>query len=84
MKQVHIAEIESTESNVSTWTLPNDVSSWLRLVQVTAFVFRFIQLCRFPNVALTKNFLHVEELKSAELFWIKHVQMNFSLRKFLL
>ena len=52
---------------------PTKTSSWTHLVRVTSWVFRFVTSCRHKNehVKVTKGPLSVEELMSAEEFWIK-------------
>lgn len=55
---------------------PKKTSSWTHLVRVTSWVFRFVTRCRpkNENIKVTKGPLSVEELMSAEEFWIKQAQ----------
>ncbi|XP_044174392.1 uncharacterized protein LOC122958023 [Acropora millepora] len=55
---------------------PKKTSSWTHLLRVTSWVFRFVTSCRHKNehVKVTKGPLSVEELMSAEEFWIKKAQ----------
>ena len=52
---------------------PKKTSLWTHLVRVTSWVLRFVTSCRHKNehVKVTKGPLSVEELMSAEEFWIK-------------
>ena len=53
-------------------------SSWIHLIRVTAWVFRFVSNCRHKNehVKVAKGPLSVEELTSAEEFWIKKAHVH--------
>ena len=55
---------------------PKKTSSLTHLLRVTSWVFRFVTSCRHKNehVKVTKGPLFVEELMSAEEFWIKKAQ----------
>ena len=66
--------VSALKSNMSFWTLRRP--SWTHLTRVTAWVFWFVTSCchRNEHVEVTKGPLSVEELVSAEEFWIKRAQ----------
>ncbi|XP_070170748.1 uncharacterized protein [Polyergus mexicanus] len=60
------------------WQLPNEVSTWRRLIRVTARVQRFINnlKCRATNTNVNTTCLSAAELKEASLFWLRYVQQR--------
>ncbi|XP_070153697.1 uncharacterized protein [Polyergus mexicanus] len=60
------------------WQLPNEVSTWKKLIRVTARVQRFINnlKCRATNTNVNTTCLSAAELKEASLFWLHYVQQR--------
>ena len=52
----------------------HDVSSWPRLLRVTAYVMSFVSRTRYSEVAHREFPLHANEIKCAERYWIRSVQ----------
>ena len=63
------------KSTTSFW-VQRKTTSWTHLVRVTSWVFWFVTSCHHKNehVKVAKGPLSVEELMSAEEFWIKKAQ----------
>ncbi|XP_029159724.1 uncharacterized protein LOC114931739, partial [Nylanderia fulva] len=62
--------------NVTTWNLPNDISTWTKLIRVTAYLFRFVTNLRnrLQGTSLNLSSLEAAELHHAEHFWLEQVQ----------
>ncbi|XP_029165343.1 uncharacterized protein LOC114936336 [Nylanderia fulva] len=60
----------------SEWELPHIVSSWTKLIRVTALVKRFIQKLKREFTAPKTTELSAVELKEASLFWLRYVQLH--------
>ncbi|XP_070169361.1 uncharacterized protein [Polyergus mexicanus] len=58
------------------WKLPNEVSTWKKLIRVTARVQRFNLKCRATNTNVNTTCLSAAELKEASLFWLRYVQQR--------
>lgn len=58
------------------WELPNDISSWTKLIRITARVKQFINnvKCRAAGSTARTTRLSAAELKEASLFWLNYVQ----------
>jgi len=65
-------------SDVSEWELPNKVSTWTKLIRITAFVKCFISnlKCRTFRLDNKSACLSAAELKEASLFWLRYVQQS--------
>jgi len=56
------------------WQLPYEVSSWPRLLRITAYVQRFISRLRNPDVQNNSIFLTASEISQAKQYWIRTCQ----------
>ncbi|XP_036145841.1 uncharacterized protein LOC118646627 [Monomorium pharaonis] len=61
------------------WDLATRYSSWLKLIRITAYLFKFINACRRRSVDSSSliSSLHTPSLlecKSAKTFWLKSIQ----------
>lgn len=56
------------------WDLSEKVSSWAKLLRITAYVWRFIHNARVRRERLAHLHLAAAEIKDAKLFWIRAVQ----------
>ncbi|GFX46599.1 integrase catalytic domain-containing protein [Trichonephila clavipes] len=54
---------------------PDKYSSLLKLLRITIYIFRFVNVLRRKDVV--KGPLAAEELSNAEIFWVKVTQNNF-------
>lgn len=58
--------------------LASRYSSWTRLIRVTAYVFRFISLCRRsrtePHVETNRHAITADECNRAKAFWIRYIE----------
>jgi len=65
-------------SDISEWELPNKVSTWTKLIRITAFVKRFISGSKYRTSRSEDKSasLSAAELKEASLFWLRYVQQN--------
>lgn len=72
-------EIRSVTSHIIStpepWTLATRYSSWSKLIQVTAYLMRFIGNCR-PGSTETRGsaILLATEYQKVNLFWLKYTQ----------
>lgn len=57
------------------WNLSFEISSWTKLLRVTAYVFRFVYNIRNP-LTRRREFLSVVETAHAKIFWVKRTQRN--------
>ncbi|XP_029168391.1 uncharacterized protein LOC114938571 [Nylanderia fulva] len=55
----------------------NHISTWPRLLRVTAYVLRFKFRTKVPDVAQGLSILQVDEIKTAHRFWIKQMQTEY-------
>jgi len=56
------------------WQLPYEVSSWPRLLRITAYVQQFISRIRHPDVQSNDIFLTASEISQAKQYWIRTCQ----------
>ncbi|GFU58566.1 integrase catalytic domain-containing protein [Trichonephila clavipes] len=54
---------------------PDKYSSLLKLLRITAYIFRFVNALRRKDIV--KGHLAAEELSNAEIFWVKVTQNDF-------
>lgn len=62
-----------TVKSTPAWDLCNNISSWKRLLRVTAYIWRFINHCRRQKYASEVQ-LSGNEIRNAQTFWINQVQ----------
>lgn len=55
------------------WDLPTKISTWPRLVRVTAYVLRFVRLCRFRS---TDKLTFTTEIQNARQYWVQAAQQS--------
>ncbi|XP_024867060.1 uncharacterized protein LOC112451591 [Temnothorax curvispinosus] len=55
------------------WELYTEISTWNRLVRVTAYCMRFVGRCQRRNNA-TELRLSGDEIRNAQVFWINNIQ----------
>jgi len=57
------------------WDLPSRFSSWTRLVRVIAYLRRFIPRLKLKKQTLPdlSSTLSSDEIRNAELFWLRHI-----------
>ena len=73
----HVNAATSLESNIDNWKLnPERYSSWTRLTRILAWVYRFLGNAKLPNLQRNCGELSVEEIRDAELSFIRNAQMN--------
>lgn len=65
----------TVKSEPAEWELPSLVSSWPRLLRVTAYVLRFVDRCRTKFLP-DESHLTVQDFDRARSFWIKYVQSS--------
>lgn len=60
------------------WSLPEEFSSWTRLLRVTVFLKRFVQNLKnkVGGRALVTGALNASEIKDATTFWLRSVQSS--------
>lgn len=67
----------------NSWNLETRFSSWIELLRVTAYIYRYIQKLRLKrektnNAHLINNLnsyaLHPHEIQTAKIFWVKQIQ----------
>ncbi|XP_029172121.1 uncharacterized protein LOC114941332 [Nylanderia fulva] len=71
-----------TTSVVASWDLSQRYSSWHKLLQITAYIYRFVTNSRSRHINLNLKiqnprapiYLNPIEIKSAEIFWIRYIQ----------
>ncbi|XP_011880820.1 PREDICTED: uncharacterized protein LOC105569200 [Vollenhovia emeryi] len=68
------------------WDLQAKFSSWHTLIRVTAYVMRFVTLCRrktdpFTPRQTTGIALHADECQAARVFWFRHIQTDVFLKE---
>ncbi|XP_076279061.1 uncharacterized protein LOC143208476 [Lasioglossum baleicum] len=56
------------------WDLPTRVSSWVKLLRVTAYIFRFVSRCQAKDTVFLDYVINAREINEARKFWIKYVQ----------
>ncbi|XP_011858860.1 PREDICTED: uncharacterized protein LOC105556384 [Vollenhovia emeryi] len=67
---------------VAPWDLSQRYSSWSKLLRITAYIYRFVTNSRARNTDTNTTirqpsariYLTPTEIKSAEAFWIRHIQ----------
>lgn len=57
------------------WNLPEEISSWIRLVRVTAYIKRFVYNLHGPRDRVRQRYLTADEIIHAKQFWVQRVQM---------
>jgi hypothetical protein len=81
LRATHTEAAEASVQNIiqnPEWDLPDQFSSWTRLVRVTAYVQRFINNLRSKRSAQPRIItnLSADEIRNAEEFWLKTVQSS--------
>ena len=65
-------------ASIQEWSLPEEFSSWTRLLRVTAFLRRFIQNLKnkLEKRLLITGALTAQEIKDSTVFWLRSVQSS--------
>ncbi|XP_011858095.1 PREDICTED: uncharacterized protein LOC105555679 [Vollenhovia emeryi] len=68
-----------SQGTATQWDLAVRFSSWSKLVNVTAYLYRFIDACRRRNRESTRSSstaapLRADECYTAKIFWLKYIQ----------
>lgn len=81
LEEKKVASHYATES-ASTWDLADRFSSWEKLIRVTAYLFKFVNLCRrrlgdLDRVRSRTTVITADDCFTAKMFWIRHIQAVF-------
>ena len=77
LEESDVASMDICHTSVIQELKPPDLySSYLKLIGITAWAFRFVTRCRILNgeVDFTNSALTIQEIDRAELYWLSHSQ----------